>query len=375
MRRFLISFMLILGSACVAGESVASERVPEGGLRPRAAVDSKGVLHLLWLQGDAAACNVRHARRDGTGFAAARTVNSVPRSAVALGTVRGAQLAVDGQGRAHILWVGTQGSTPRPADGSTPVLYSREQADGTFTEQRNLLGRATGVDGGGAIAAGQDGTVWVFWHAAAGATDDAQRAAFARCSRDGGATFGPESRLLAAATGACACCEMGAGVDAAGGTTTLLRMAGASVYRDQIAVWTASAKAKPVNLTLAAWRTPTCPMSTCQVVTVGTRTWAAWECDGQVAWSEMRDGRALRQINAPGTADGRKHPSIAVDASGRVCLVWTEGTGWQRGGRLAWQVWNEAGTTDGDGGRTEGVPAWSLAAVVAMPTGGFTIFY
>ena len=88
MRLFLI---LMLGTACLAGESVVIERVPEGGLRPRASVDSQDGLHLLWLQGDAAACNIRYVRRDGAEFGPARTVNHVPRSAVALGTIRGAQ--------------------------------------------------------------------------------------------------------------------------------------------------------------------------------------------------------------------------------------------------------------------------------------------
>jgi hypothetical protein len=64
----------------------------------------------------------------------------------------------------------------------------------------------------------------------------------------------------------------------------------------------------------------------------------------------------------------------AGNAHGETILVWTEGTGWQKGGSLAWQVFDRSGRPIGSSGRIEGgVPVWGLATVVARPDGGFMI--
>jgi hypothetical protein len=105
---------------------------------------------------------------------------------------------------------------------------------------------------------------------------------------------------------------------------------------------------------------------------------AAWETQGQVysARIDPRTGKRSRPISAPGTAKNRKHPSVAANDLGEVILVWTEGTGWQKGGDLAWQVFDPAGQPTGDRGRVAGgIPMWGLATVVLRPDGGFTIIH
>jgi hypothetical protein len=57
-----------------------------------------------------------------------------------------------------------------------------------------------------------------------------------------------------------------------------------------------------------------------------------------------------------------------------MLMVWTEGTGWQRGGSLAWQVFGRNGKPVGDMRVEPGVPVWSFAAVAAKPN-GFVILY
>jgi hypothetical protein len=66
---------------------------------------------------------------------------------------------------------------------------------------------------------------------------------------------------------------------------------------------------------------------------------------------------------------------VAADAKGRTILVWTEGMGWERGGSVAWQVFDADGKPTAEKGREDGVPTWSLVAVFARPGGGFTILY
>ena len=59
-----------------------------------------------------------------------------------------------------------------------------------------------------------------------------------------------------------------------------------------------------------------------------------------------------------------------------MILVWTEGTGWNRGGGLAWQVYDKAGKPTASAGRRPGaIPVWGLPAVIAEPNGDFTIFH
>ena len=79
-------------------------------------------------------------------------------------------------------------------------------------------------------------------------------------------------------------------------------------------------------------------------------------------------------MSPPGGGGGRKHPAVAGNAEGETILVWAEGTGWKRGGDLAWQVFDRSGRPTDEKGRVEGgVPVWGLATVVARPDGGFTI--
>jgi hypothetical protein len=104
----------------------------------------------------------------------------------------------------------------------------------------------------------------------------------------------------------------------------------------------------------------------------------AWETERQVYFARIdstRPGIAL-PVPAPGEGENRKHPSIAINRRGETILVWTEGTAWQRGGDLAWQLFDRSGRPNGEKGRVEGgIPTWGLAAVVARPDGGFTIIH
>ena len=58
-----------------------------------------------------------------------------------------------------------------------------------------------------------------------------------------------------------------------------------------------------------------------------------------------------------------------------MILAWTEGTGWQRGGALAWQVYNKNLEPLESGRRPGAIPVWGLPAVVAEANGNFTIYH
>ena len=60
---------------------------------------------------------------------------------------------------------------------------------------------------------------------------------------------------------------------------------------------------------------------------------------------------------------------MAADAKGNVLLAWTEGTGWQKGGSLAWEVFDASLKSTGNRGASKGVPVWSFAGTAATPEG------
>jgi len=49
--------------------------------------------------------------------------------------------------------------------------------------------------------------------------------------------------------------------------------------------------------------------------------------------------------------------------------------GWNRGGAVAWQVFDKDGKPTAERGRSDGVPTWSLVTAFARPDGGLTIIY
>ena len=142
---------------------VLVRRVPEGGIQPEAAIDSRGVLHLLYFAGEPAGGDLFYVRSNDLGatFSTPIRVNSQPGSAIATGTIRGGQLALGRNGRIHVAWNGSDRALPRGAINpdlkkpGAPFLYARSTADGAgFEPQRNLnlarlLARWRRLDRGG----------------------------------------------------------------------------------------------------------------------------------------------------------------------------------------------------------------------------------
>ncbi len=126
------------------------------------------------------------------------------------------------------------------------------------------------------------------------------------------------------------------------------------------------------------WKANICPMSSASLSEASSGILAAWETKGQVYFSRLAPGshEASPPIAPPGGNGDRKHPAVAGNARGETILVWAEGTGWEKGGSLVWQVFDRSGRPIGAEGRIEGgVPVWGIPTVVARPDGGFTIIH
>ncbi|HWB84396.1 MAG TPA: sialidase family protein [Bryobacteraceae bacterium] len=362
-------------------------RIPNGGIQPQLALDDRGTLHLVYYTGDAHHGDLLYARSKdgGATFSPAVPVNNSG-SAIAAGTIRGAQIALGRAGRVHVAWNGSNNAGPLNPDSGKPgppMLYSRLKDSGSgFEPERNLMLRSFGLDGGGSIAADKNGSVYVAWHGigeaeakGTGKEGEARRRVWITKSDDNGKTFSTETKAWVQETGACGCCGMKIFAGRDGDVLALYRSATESVHRD---IYLLSSKDRGRTFQgslLHKWNINACPMSSMDIKGDANTVFAAWEMGGQVYWTRITGGTAGDPIAAPGEAKGRKHPRLAVNDRGEVLLVWTEGTGWQKGGSFAYQLYDKAGMPTAWTKQLPGIPTWSFAAVVAATDGSFSILY
>jgi len=355
-------------------------RTPDGGIQPQTVVDSRGVLHMIYFTGDAAAGNIEYVCRapGAKVFSKPIRVNSQPGSALAVGTVRGPQMAVGRNGRVYVVWFGSSKAKPRGPDGSTPLLFARLEASGkAFAPQRNLVRYAKGLDGGLSVAADRKGDVYVVWHAMGKTPGEANRRVYLARSTDNGRTFAREVAVSPAALGACGCCGMRAFVDRSGAVFILYRAAAEAIHRNMTLLVSTDHGHTFRSQEVSAWRLNACPMSTDYLGEGGRHVLAAWEKAGEVYFDRINPEtfKLSSSIAAPGQSKDRKHPAVAANSRGQVLLAWTEGTGWKQGGSLAWQLFSKSGRPLGKMGHAPGVPVWGMPSVYTAPDGNFTIVY
>jgi hypothetical protein len=373
---FASSVAPVLAMAAANTPEVNLLAVPQNGIQPQAVVDSSGVIHLIYLFGDPAAADIGYVRKrpGDSSFTAPVRVNDQPGSAIALGTVRGARLAMGDGGRLHVAWNGSSKAAPKGSNGSAPMLYTRLASDGgSFEPQRAIMPSVAGLDGGGAVAADNFGTVYVACHAM-GRSDgrpapgEGHRRVWLARSIDNGETFEPERVVSPPETGACGCCGMGALADTEGNLYLMYRTARAIVHRDMYLLVSRDRGQTFEATDLQPWDIAACPMSTVSLVQSGDQILFSWETDKQVYFSkfDLRSRSAGKAIPAPGAGKIRKHPAIAQDRHGRVLLSWTDGTGWKRGGMLDWQMFNTQSQPVGPPCGGDPVPVWGMPAAVCV---------
>jgi hypothetical protein len=119
---------------------------------------------------------------------------------------------------------------------------------------------------------------------------------------------------------------------------------------------------------LHPWQIGACPMSTVSLASGNGRVLLSWETRKQVYFTalDIHNGSIGRPVSPPGQGSNRKYPAIATIPGGRILLVWTEGTGWKKGGSFAWQLFDDAGQPLAKRGPSPGIPAWDFATTVSV---------
>jgi hypothetical protein len=362
-------------------------RVPDGGLKPSVAMDERGTVHLAYFKGKPDGGDIYYviSNDEGRTFSPAKRVNSQPASVQGTSSIRGPQLALGRGNRPHIVWIGAASAEPRlEMEGelkkqkfaNTPLLYSRANDDRSgFEPQRNVVTRTCNLDGN-SVAADHDAHVYVTWHGSLldDPKDEPHRAVWVAISADDGRTFAQEKNALPTPTGACGCCTLNARVDAQGALAIIYRIASDTQTRDEHLLLSRDHGRTFTNTKLDTWKLPNCPMSSAALLPTGTTLLAAWENAGKIratpVGSKLPDAWAVS-----GDSTSAKTPAMAVNGRGEVLFVWTEGTGWGRGGSAVWRVFNNAGEPLGDAARADGVPAHGWVAAFTRSDGSFAVVF
>jgi hypothetical protein len=362
-------------------------RTPNGGIQPQAILHG-GVLHLIYFKGDPRQGDIFYVQSTDVGksFTKPLRVNSLPGSAIAAGNIRGAHLAIGDEGkfhRVHVAWMGSNEATPKAPGGARPMLYARLDNAGTaFEPQRNVIQGAVGLDGGGSIAAG-GGQVTIVWHAPEpGQKGEENRRVWMIRSLDNGLTFTKEEAISPPTTGVCGCCGIRVFQPYGGMAAVLYRGADGSGYRDTYLLAGDNKSRKYSGLKLHEWKINHCPMSSWAMCEASDGLFAGWETDGQIYFNKIGRGAGTTGKNAnpvwsaPGKAGKRKHPTLASSARGQLLIAWTEGMAWNKGGKVAWQVFDvRKGEPLQEQGQADGVPANSIISAVVTSGDRFLLFY
>jgi hypothetical protein len=121
------------------------------------------------------------------------------------------------------------------------------------------------------------------------------------------------------------------------------------------------------------WNVAACPMSSAFLSETKAGVLAAAETHGRVFFVRVdpKTGKVSEPVSPSTKA---KHPVAVGNAKGEVLLVWTEGTGWAKGGAVVWQLYDKDGNALEEKGRADGVPVWSLATAFARPNGSLSLY-
>ncbi len=380
MRSF--SILALFSLAIIARADVVPVKTPNAGIQPQVVVDAQGAVHLLYFKGTPGNGNLYYAKRapGKADFSEPMQVNSQPGSAVATGTIRGGHIALGKNGRVHVAWNGSMKAEPKNPISGMPMMYARLADDGkSFEPQRNLMTQSAILDGGGSLAGDSLGNVYVAWHALGKelVKGEQNRKVWVAVSRDDGKSFAVEHPAWSTDTGACGCCGMRGFSDLKGNAYFLYRAASEKINRGMYVLKSDDLGKSFNGRQLDNWKIATCPMSSEAFAQGPSGVYAAWDNEGEMFFARV-DAPATKEpgvIRVPGTAGNRKHPAMAFNKNGEMIIVWAEGTGWMRGGALAWQVYDKNMQPIEAGRRAGAIPVWGVPAVIAEPSGRFAMLH
>jgi hypothetical protein len=358
--------LMFLNGPILADSIVEVGRVPDQGIQPRLINGSNGEVHLVYFK---KSTGPEKSRQGSLYYRQWNTAESQWRSRVKvssgdyshLGPVSKASVAMDEEGRIHVVWF-------LPSSGA--YRYARSNTERThFEAERNpVTAHNEGLEAEASIVVRGE-NVTISWHAG-DLSQEYKRAVYTLASTDRGKTFGKIERASDPGLGACACCSLATAFDDHG----QLQIAYRSAIRDEgrhMQILTVGSSGRDNKLrTVGEWNIKSCPVST----NVLMGDWLAFETQGRIQMvnvAEIEDAAPVRESETR-----QKHPAIAINHDGDRLLVWGEAAGYFEGGSLQMQMFN----SQGEPIQTEdhsflNIPKFSIAATVARTDGSFLVLY
>lgn len=372
-----ITALLVVASASVRAD-VLVQATPDEGRQPRLVTDSEGGVHLLYFRTRLSQRGAREGnlyyrpwlaeqRRFGNRIKVSSTAFNLQSYAIAR-----AAMAVDGDGRLHVMWY-----LPRNSE----YFYTRSDTErrSFATQQQIVTEQLAGIDAGGDVAAFGD-SVAVVW-GAGDLSREHERTMFARLSRDNGATFGPETMISNPDLGACACCSMAADYLDQNDLFVAYRSAIDGVGR-HMQLLTVNTNADGLQsasydsvASLQEWEASFCPLSTNDISRASDQQWLVFETESRIIQKQLPDGELL-PVAEPFTETRQKNPAVAVNAQGERIIVWGEAISHTRGGRLNLRLYSADGELSDYRLHDEiQIDDFSFPAAAALPGGDFLVLH
>lgn len=369
----------------VAGASAAEvpvirvQATPDEGLQPRMVTDSEGVIHLLYFK---KRLN-RPAAREGNlyysqylpeqgRFGAPVRVSSQAFNVQSYAIAR-ASLAVDGEGRIHVMWY-------LPRDEA--YYYTRSNPErSAFEAQRSMVtDNAIGLDASGDVAA-LDNHVAIVWGAGDLSRED-ERTMFARFSHDYGVSFGRETMISNPDLGACACCVMAADYLDGSDMMVAYRSAIDGIGRHMQLLTVNGIDNAPTGSTygpvheLQKWEASFCPLSTNDIaIDQDGQRWLVFETESRIVQMPLPEGEPTR-VGEPFIETRQKNPAVAFNAAGQRLVAWGEAISHTRGGRLNMRLFEADGSVADFAYSDEvEIADFSFPAAAALPDGSFLVLH
>lgn len=375
----VLMWMFVHLPSALATELVM-QNTPDGGVQPRLVADDQGQIHLLYFK-------KRLARRDARegnlyyrqfNIAEQRFGNPVKVSSKAFAmqtfAIARAGIAVDGDGRIHVIWYG-------PREGQ--FLYSRSNEDrSAFEPQQAMVHEfGEGIDAGADIAASGN-KVAILW-GAGDLSREYERTVFTRLSTDHGESFGQETRIGNPDLGACACCSLAGEFDTSGSLQVAYRSAINGIGRHMQLLTLnmegndiSSATYGAVN-SLQEWEASFCPLSTNDFATDSkSDNWLVFETESRIVQLNFSAQSQPTLVGEPFSETRQRNPAMAINERAEKVIVWAEAISHARGGRLNLKLFNSEGESEAFELTEEiTIPDYSFPAAVTMPDGNFLVLF